>query len=111
MMLSRLVTPGKTMKGGVSYFLVLFYQSRVTAGLTVYWELRSNYSGCHREEELLKSVSSPGLTSTPQYCRSLQQNPEKCLQITEAASEEFCLNNLMSRLNCKEGRTKVGLCE
>ena len=54
MILSRLVIPGKTMKAGVSYFLVLFYQSRVTTGLTVYWELRSDYPGCHREEDLLK---------------------------------------------------------
>ena len=42
------------MKAGVSYFLVLFYQSRVTNGLTVYWELRSNHSDCHREEDLLR---------------------------------------------------------
>lgn len=42
----------KTMAGLVSSYLLVSH-SALLAGLTVHWQLRSNYTGCHREEELL----------------------------------------------------------
>ena len=42
----------KTMAGLVSSYLLVSHTA-LLAALTVHWQLRSNYTGCHREEELL----------------------------------------------------------
>ena len=41
------------MKDKVSCFFVLFYHVQMLAAFTVFWDLRTDSNGCHKEEDLL----------------------------------------------------------